>query len=100
MLFTEEGIPAVVSRLKNLEKIYDGLKLAELDLKIRGSGDIFGVRQSGRWDLKIASLDDLKLIERTREAAKEILAEDPKLDKHSRLHLKLREFAGVDIQPD
>ncbi len=100
LLFSEIPDQSVVNRLKNLERIYDGLKLAELDLKIRGSGDIFGVRQSGRWDLKIASLDDLRMIEQTREAAREILQGDPELDKHPKLRLKLREFAAVDIQPD
>jgi ATP-dependent DNA helicase RecG len=64
-LFTEQELPAIVNRLKNLERIHDGLKLAELDLKIRGAGELFGLKQSGYWDLKIATLSDLELIEST-----------------------------------
>ncbi|EKD90612.1 MAG: hypothetical protein ACD_30C00112G0053 [uncultured bacterium] len=88
-----------VSRLRNLEKTYDGLKLAELDLKIRGSGELFGTRQSGRFELKIASFSDLSLIEKTREAAKKILSKDPTLDKYHKLKVKLLAF-GSGVMPD
>jgi ATP-dependent DNA helicase RecG len=87
------------SRLKNLETISDGLKLAELDLKIRGSGQIFGRQQSGRFELKIASFSDLELIEKTRSAARKLLSEDPKLEKH---HLIARELSKIaaEAAPD
>lgn len=86
------------SRLKHLESTFDGLKLAELDLKIRGSGEIFGTRQSGRFELKIASFSDLGLIEKTREAARQILGKDPTLDKYPLLQAQLQRLA--DIMPD
>lgn len=98
-LFTENEDSNVVSRVKNLEKIHDGLKLAELDLKIRGSGEIFGTLQSGRWNLKIASLDDLKLIEQTKEAAYKVLSSSPNLDKYPLLQAKLAS-ATQEIFPD
>ncbi|MBI2595840.1 ATP-dependent DNA helicase RecG [Candidatus Daviesbacteria bacterium] len=89
LLFPSTEESSIKSRLKNLERIFDGLKLAELDLKIRGSGEIFGARQSGRFELKIASFQDLNLIEKTRAAAKQILAEDSTLAKYPQLALKL-----------
>ncbi|OGE64330.1 hypothetical protein A3I48_02955, partial [Candidatus Daviesbacteria bacterium RIFCSPLOWO2_02_FULL_36_7] len=46
LLFTEIEEPSTINRLKNMERIDNGMKLAELDLKIRGSGEIFGTRQS------------------------------------------------------
>jgi ATP-dependent DNA helicase RecG len=82
------------NRLKNLETISDGLKLAELDLKIRGSGQIFGKEQSGRFELKIASFSDLELIEKTRTAAKKLLSEDPTLEKHQLIHQELAKIAA------
>ncbi len=89
----------VYNRLKNLEKINDGLKLAELDLKIRGGGQIFGKAQSGRFELKIASFSDLELIEKTRSAAKELLSQDPQLQKHQKIKEELSKIAA-DAAPD
>ncbi len=84
----------VYNRLKNLETISDGLKLAELDLKIRGSGQIFGKEQSGRVDLKIASFADLELIEKTRGAARKLLQEDPELKNHPLIAQELAKIAA------
>jgi ATP-dependent DNA helicase RecG len=56
-------------RLKLMEKINNGMKLAEVDLKFRGPGQRFGTSQHGRWDLKIADFSDLELIEKARNAA-------------------------------
>lgn len=98
-LFTEESSPQAINRVKNLEKIYDGLKLSELDLKIRGSGDLFGIRQSGRWNLKIADLSDIKMIEKTKEAALKIITDSPTLDKYPALAAKLS-GQQTEIMPD
>lgn len=89
LLFPTQHDSQTVSRLKHLEQTNDGLKLAELDLKIRGSGEIFGTKQSGRFELKIASFSDLSLIEKTREKAKEILSQDSTLEIYPNLKLKL-----------
>ena len=82
-----------------MEKIYDGLKLAELDLQIRGSGEIFGTKQSGRFELKIASFSDLTLIEKTREAAQKILSTNPTLDKYPLLQASLNKLSQ-NVMPD
>lgn len=99
LLFTEGTDSSTRSRLKNLETIHNGLKLAELDLKIRGGGEIFGVRQSGRFELKIASFSDLPLIEKTKDAARGLLEDDPKLDKYPSLKRKLQSLAK-EVMPD
>lgn len=95
LLFSGVEDKEIYSRLKNLEKIDDGLKLAELDLKIRGSGQIFGTAQSGRFELKLASFSDLSLIEKTRNAAHQILELDSTLDNYPQLKLQLAHFEGV-----
>lgn len=96
-MFTEDSKQS--SRLKNLETTYDGMKLAELDLKIRGSGEMFGTKQSGRFEFKIASLTDLTLIEKTRAAASKIVKEDPTIDKYPKLKAKLQQVAS-NVMPD
>lgn len=99
LLFSEVEDQPIVDRLKNLEKTLSGLELSEIDLKIRGGGDIFGVRQSGYWKLKIAKFSDLPLIEKSRESARKILENDPNLDKYPQLRGKLHSLAR-DIMPD
>jgi len=71
LLFTEND--QAVTRLKFLENIHNGLKLAETDLKFRGPGQRFGTAQHGRWDFKIADFSDLSMIESASQTAKEAL---------------------------
>ena len=70
-------------RLTAMVETNDGFELAELDMRLRGSGDIAGTRQSGlAFDLKIADLGrDGQIIELTRRIAGEILDADPLLEK-------------------
>lgn len=72
LLFTESKSGSAKKRLKTLEKIDMGRELAEIDLELRGPGEIFGVRQSGLPELKIASWTDIDLVKKTREFAKEV----------------------------
>ena len=57
-------------RLKELEKSTDGFHLAEVDLEIRGPGEIYGSLQHGALDLNIATLSDKDLIAAAAEHAK------------------------------
>jgi ATP-dependent DNA helicase RecG len=64
-------------RLETLVETSDGFKLAEVDLELRGEGQLLGVRQSGLPDLKFASLTrDRKLIEKAKEWAERLLEGD------------------------
>lgn len=84
LLFSESNNPKTLERLKLLEKVYIGAELAELDLKLRGPGEIYGTIQHGLPVFKIASFSDLPLIKKTREEAEKIfphLSEYPKLDE-------------------
>ncbi len=56
LLFAEKGL----ERLKSLEKINNGLQLAEIDLRFRGPGERFGAAQHGHWALKIATFEDFE----------------------------------------
>ncbi len=69
LLFTQTTSERTLERLKYLEKYTNGLDLAELDMKMRGPGDVFGTLQHGQIDLKTADFLNLELIERSRAAA-------------------------------
>jgi len=91
-LFPESFSKKTELRLKAFLTCEDGFALAEKDLQIRGPGDLFGTRQWGIPDLAMSSLKDLDLVEKTREAAKEILEEDPELKKYPFLAKKINIF--------
>ncbi|MBI2103774.1 ATP-dependent DNA helicase RecG, partial [Candidatus Woesebacteria bacterium] len=73
LLFTTNSGSKVKERLTALTKSHSGRELAELDLKIRGVGEIFGTRQHGVGELKIASWQDIDLIKKSRKLALEIV---------------------------
>ena len=87
LLFTQSPSEKVATRLKAMEEAKSGSQLAELDLRLRGPGEIFGTRQHGFEQLKVASFSDFQLIKISREAAEEAF---PNLKKHPKLlsHLK------------
>lgn len=80
-LYTSKKEQQSGRRLKAMIDHTDGFKLAEIDLSIRGPGEVYGIRQSGLPDLKIASLMDAKTIALAREKAKELLEQDPDLNR-------------------
>ncbi len=67
-LFSEKENPEISERLGFFAKTKSGNKLAEYDLKNRGAGNIFGTQQHGFVNLKIASLTDYELINKTKKA--------------------------------
>jgi len=99
LLFTEKRDEVENTRLKYMETTFNGLKLAELDLEIRGSGTIFSSAQHGRFDLKIARLNDIDLIEKAKLAASKILKLNPQLDKYPLLKGKLQSISQ-EVMPD
>lgn len=75
-------------RLEILNKTNDGFKIAEEDLKLRGPGDFFGVRQSGDFDFGIADIyTDAKVLKSASEAAGEVLDKDPELELEENRYL-------------
>lgn len=86
------------ARLEAMCETNDGFRLAELDLKLRGAGDINGTLQSGMaFDLKIANpTADVQVLTLTREAAAAILAADPALAQpaHAGLRELRRRYSG------
>ncbi len=71
LLLAETKSAKALTRLKAMERGISGFELAELDLKLRGPGEIFGTRQSGFPELMIASWQDVALISKTKRLAQE-----------------------------
>ena len=101
VLLTELPAPEANERLKVLVETTNGLVLAEHDLRIRGPGDYFGVRQSGLPELKVARLDDAPLVEAARAAATGVLSGDPELvqPEHAALAAHLSDFVAHSGDP-
>jgi ATP-dependent DNA helicase RecG len=69
------------TRLETMVRTNDGFEIAEVDLQLRGPGDLSGTQQSGLLDLKIADLaKDQVMLSAARELALEILDEDPNME--------------------
>jgi ATP-dependent DNA helicase RecG len=78
-------------RIDTMVKTTDGFKIAEVDMKLRGPGDMHGTRQSGMLDLRLADIiRDEKMLRYARDLAAEILKSDPDLVKNNNHILKER----------
>lgn len=84
-------------RMETMVQSNDGFKIAEVDLEIRGPGDISGTQQSGLPNLKIADLvSDSEIVGLAREAAKKVLENDQSLSHpaHSMIQTELQKLAN------
>lgn len=76
-------------RLSILNKSNDGFFIASEDLKLRGPGDLFGIRQSGILDFKLGDVfQDAKILQRASEAAVQLMKRDPHLEMEENQNLK------------
>jgi len=89
LLFTESRSEKVSDRLQYFEKNIDGFKLAEKDLETRGPGEVYGIRQSGLMNLRLAKLTDQDIIKKSRQAAEQIT---PNVDNYLLLINKLADW--------
>ena len=88
---SEETNDEARARLDAMARTTDGFELADEDLRLRGEGTLFDVKQSGMPDLKLARLaDDLELVRRARARAFELIDAEPDLSGHPELVLELR----------
>ncbi|WP_240432829.1 ATP-dependent DNA helicase RecG [Taibaiella koreensis] len=88
-------------RMHIMTQTNDGFLIAEEDLKMRGPGDIYGTRQSGALDFKIADIiHDADIMEETKVAAQEILSADPHLElpQHQQLKTDIHKSRNQQVQ--
>ncbi len=81
-----------LSRLAYFTKIFDGFKLAQLDLKFRGPGEFLGEKQSGIPDLAMDGLKNEELVLLAKKEAEQILATDKQLTNYPLLKERLSQF--------
>jgi ATP-dependent DNA helicase RecG len=88
-------------RLEILNNSNDGFYIASEDLKLRGPGDFFGIRQSGDLAFQLADIyQDADVLKRASEAVKEVLETDPELvlDEHQGLRSEMRRFMDEQLK--
>ena len=97
-LIADPTTPEGEQRIAAMVGSNDGFRLAEEDLRIRGQGTVFGTRQAGMKDLKLADIlkDRAALIAARREAFA-LVARDPDLSAHPELAEEVRRLLGDDV---
>jgi len=89
ILVTKTTNQQALQRLKIMTETTDGFRLAEEDMKMRGPGEFFGNQQHGLPEFRFAELTrDQKILEEARQAAIELLKEDPFLENIKNIGLK------------
>lgn len=71
-----------MERLKALTEAKNGFELAEYDLTLRGSGELYGMKQWGLTDLGMEAIKNLKMVEAARKEASDLIAKDQELNSH------------------
>ncbi|MQF64633.1 ATP-dependent DNA helicase RecG [SAR202 cluster bacterium AC-409-J13_OGT_754m] len=98
-LLAEDPSSMARERLSAIEQIHDGFRLAEVDLSLRGPGDLFGTRQSGLPNLRMARLSDQDILAKVKHESSIMLSQDPTLsmDKHKLIAKEVSRFQGYAI---
>lgn len=90
-IFIQGNQDQISKRLEILNKSNDGFYIAGEDLKLRGPGDLFGIRQSGDMEFRIGDIyNDSAILKEASGAAEEILSLDPELDLEQHRFLRER----------
>ncbi|PIP33958.1 ATP-dependent DNA helicase RecG [Candidatus Falkowbacteria bacterium CG23_combo_of_CG06-09_8_20_14_all_49_15] len=94
LLFSDSQNDKTLERLALMSKYHDGFTLAQMDLKFRGPGEMFGTDQKGFPEMKVANLFDYALMKKARAWAEKLFAQDNHLSVWPRLAEK---FASEDL---
>lgn len=97
LLFTDNDYAQNSRRLKGMETLYSGAELAELDLKLRGSGNMYGTSQHGLPNLKAANFSDTQLLQKAKKEAEKLF---PELNNYPKLLEKINEITIEAVSPD
>jgi ATP-dependent DNA helicase RecG len=99
VLVADPTTPEGEQRIAAMVATNDGFRLAEEDLRIRGQGTVFGARQHGMTDLKLADiLRDYETLKRARREAFALVQADPELSRHPGLAEEVSRLLGDDAE--
>jgi ATP-dependent DNA helicase RecG len=99
VLLTDSPTPEALEKLQALEKTSDGFEIAEVDLRLRGPGDVLGTAQSGLSDLKFFDfLADTVLLREARSLADRVIDQDPTLEKLFKHLRPLIDHEKIDLE--
>src|SRR3989344_5818793 len=93
-IFAEAKSGKTMERLKAIKTAKNGFELAELDLMLRGAGELGGMKQWGITDLGMEAIKNIKMVEAARAEAVRLIAADPELLNYPLLKQKVRDKAG------
>lgn len=91
-LFADAKTEKTIERLKAMTKAKNGFELAELDLSLRGAGDLYGVKQWGITDLGMEAIKNIKLVEIARDEAQKLADKDCTLSNYPNLKSKIQKY--------
>jgi len=90
-VFADAKTQKTIDRLKALKTAKNGFELAELDLSLRGAGELSGTKQWGITDLGMEAIKNLKMVEAARTEAIRLISEDSELEKYPLLKSKVKQ---------
>jgi ATP-dependent DNA helicase RecG len=90
-VFADAKSEKTVSRLKALKTAKNGFELAEMDLALRGAGELGGTKQWGITDLGMEAIKNIKMVEAARTEAVRLIESDPELSEYPHLKQKVKE---------
>ena len=82
LLFSDDPSPAMFERISRFARLRTGREVAELDLKLRGPGELFGTLQHGAAEVRFADLSDTDEVKRTKDQARRLWENQPDLFAH------------------
>ncbi|MFM2374307.1 MAG: ATP-dependent helicase RecG, ATP-dependent helicase RecG [Candidatus Parcubacteria bacterium] len=94
-LLPESTGEKTMDRLKALTTAKNGFELAEYDLALRGSGELYGARQWGLTDLGMEAIRNMKMVEAARNEASILIKADPSLTSHPLLRVRFETIMGT-----
>ncbi len=97
-LATSSSVDKSINRLKAIQSAKNGFELAELDMKMRGTGELYGAKQWGVSDIAMDAIQNLKMVEAARKEAREVVAKDLTLTAYPLLQKQLAEQDEIHFE--
>ncbi len=95
LVASDSTAPGVMERLQALERTQDGFRLAQIDLELRGPGQVYGRRQHGILELGLADLSDTRLVAAVRAAAERFVASSANMLQYPQIVKRINRLKTV-----